>query len=109
MPSELAGKRDLLAGSLRAQGFAPLACDGTYFLTVDLAASGVACDDRSFCLAAVKEAGVAAIPVSAFYEEDPPTSIIRLAFCKQDEILLEGARRLARARDRIGARVARTA
>ena len=47
---------------------------GTYFLLVDLAKSGIAEDDHAFCLRAVKEAGVAAIPISAFYEADPPTA-----------------------------------
>jgi aspartate/methionine/tyrosine aminotransferase len=99
MPRDLAASRDRLADALRAEGFAPLISAGTYFLDVDLAASGVAEDDRNFCLRAVKEAGVAAIPVSAFYEENPVTSIIRLCFSKRDETLDEGARRLARARD----------
>ena len=99
MPEDLAASRDRLARALRAEGFAPLSSAGTYFLDVDLAASGVAEDDMSFCLRAVKEAGVAAIPVSAFYEEDPVTSIIRLCFSKRDETLDEAARRLALARD----------
>ena len=55
--------------------------------------------DRDFCLRAVKEAGVAAIPVSAFYETDPVTTIARLCFSKRDETLDEGVRRLAKARD----------
>ena len=62
-------------------------------------ASGVAEDDMDFCLRAVKEAGVAAIPVSAFYESDPVTSIARLCFAKANETLDEGVRRLAKARD----------
>jgi aspartate/methionine/tyrosine aminotransferase len=53
----------------------------------------------SFCLRAVKEAGVAAIPVSAFYEEDPVRSTVRLCFAKRGQTLEEGARRVARARD----------
>jgi aspartate/methionine/tyrosine aminotransferase len=99
MPVDLARSRDRLAAGLRAEGFAPLASQGTYFLTVDLAASGVAEDDMKFCLRAVKEAGVAAIPVSAFYEADPVTSIIRLCFSKRDDTLDEGVKRLAKARD----------
>ena len=53
----------------------------------------------AFCLRAVKTAGVAAIPVSSFYEEDPVTNIARLCFAKADATLEEGARRLAKARD----------
>jgi aspartate/methionine/tyrosine aminotransferase len=99
MPAALARSRDRLAGALAAEGFAVLPSAGTYFLTVDLAASGVSEADHAFCLRAVREAGVAAIPVSAFYEEAPVTSVIRLCFAKRDETLDEGARRLAKARD----------
>ena len=98
MPVDLAASRDRLGEALRREGFAVLPSQGTYFLTVDLAASGVAEDDMAFCLRAVKEAGVAAIPISAFYETDPVTSIIRLCFAKRDATLGEGAQRLAKAR-----------
>jgi N-succinyldiaminopimelate aminotransferase len=99
MPRALAASRDRLADALRREGFAVLDSQGTYFLNVDIAASGVCEDDMAFCLRAVNEAGVAAIPLSAFYEEAPATHIIRLCFAKRDETLDEGARRLAHARD----------
>ena len=83
---------------LRREGFTVLPCAGTYFLCVDLAASGIIEGDRDFCLRAVNQAGVAAIPVSAFYETDPVTNIIRLCFAKADETLDEGVARLAQAR-----------
>ena len=97
MPRAMSNSRDRLRGALRRHGFVVLDPEGTYFLTVDLAASGVEVDDRAFCLRAVQEFGVAAIPLSAFYEADPVTSIIRLCFAKTDETLDEGARRLAKA------------
>lgn len=99
MPADLAASRDHLSDALRREGFAPLPSQGTYFLNIDLIASGVAEDDMSFCLRSVKEAGVAAIPVSAFYETDPVSSITRLCFAKKGQTLEEGARRLAKARD----------
>ncbi len=99
MPAALARSRDRLTEGLRREGFAGLASQGTYFVNVDLAGSGVDEADRAFCLRAVKEAGVAAIPVSAFYEQEPVTSIMRLCFSKADETLDEGVRRLAKARD----------
>jgi N-succinyldiaminopimelate aminotransferase len=99
MPRRLAASRDRLVAALTREGFAVLPSAGTYFLNVDLAASGVAEDDMAFCLRSVKEAGVAAIPVSAFYEEAAVTNLIRLCFPKRDEVLDEGSRRLARARD----------
>ncbi len=99
MPAALARSRDRLTEGLRREGFAVLASQGTYFVNIDLAGSGVDEADRAFCLRAVKEAGVAAIPVSAFYEREPVTSIMRLCFSKADETLDEGVRRLAKARD----------
>ncbi len=98
MPRDLTRSRDRLAGALRDQGFAVLQSQGAYFLNVDLQASGVRESDADFCMRAVKEAGIAAIPLSAFYEADPVTTIIRLCFAKRDETLDEGARRLAKAR-----------
>ena len=43
-----------------------------------------------------EHAGVAAIPVSAFYEAQPPEGWIRFAFCKQDHVLDEACARLGR-------------
>jgi aspartate/methionine/tyrosine aminotransferase len=99
MPVDLARSRDVLSEALRVEGFVVLPSRGTYFLNIDLAASGVTEDDMNFGLRAVKEAGVAGIPVSAFYETEPVTTILRLCFAKKDETLKEGARRLAKARE----------
>ena len=99
MPAGLQRSRDRLAAGLTAEGFRVLASQGTYFLNVDLAASGVTEPDRAFALRAVKQAGVAAIPVSALYEADPVTSILRLCFSKADATLDAGIARLAKARD----------
>ena len=99
MRRDLQRSRDRLAAGLTREGFAVLPSSGTYFLTVDLPASGVREPDRAFCLRAVTAAGVAAIPVSALYEEDPVTTIVRLCFAKRDETLDAGVERLARARE----------
>jgi N-succinyldiaminopimelate aminotransferase len=99
MPGDLAASRDRLTSALRREGFAVLESQGTYFLDVDLAASGVTEPDRDFCFRAVRDAGVAAIPISAFYEDAPVTTLIRLCFAKRDATLDEGAKRLAKARE----------
>ena len=93
-----ARSRDRLAAGLTAEGFAVLPSQGTYFLLLDLKASGIEADDTTFAERAVKEAGVATIPVSAFYAEDPVRSVVRLCFSKKDETLDAGVERLARAR-----------
>ena len=99
MPRELQQSRDRLGAGLTREGFSVLPSQGTYFLNVDLTASGVTEGDRDFALRAVKEAGVAAIPVSALYEADHITHILRLCFSKADATLDLGIERLARARD----------
>jgi aspartate/methionine/tyrosine aminotransferase len=99
MPVSLARSRERLAEGLRREGFVVLPSEGTYFLNVDLAASGIEEDDASFCFRSVKEAGVAGIPVSAFYETDAVTNVLRLCFAKRDATLDAGVQGLARARD----------
>ena len=99
MPRALERSRDRLTDGLRREGFAVLPSAGTYFLNIDLHGSGVTEPDRDFCLRAVTEAGVAAIPVSAFYEADKVTSIARLCFSQGDETLDEGVKRMAKARE----------
>ena len=99
MPPGLERSRNRMAEGLRRAGFVVLPGEGTYFLCVDLTASGITEGDRDFCLRAVKQAGVAAIPVSAFYETEPVSHIVRLCFSKGDDTLDEGVRRLATARD----------
>lgn len=95
MRAENARSRDRLAAGLVAAGYAVLPSVATWFLSIDLAASGIALDDVTFCERAVREAGVAAIPMSAFYAEDAPPNVVRLCFAKRDETLDEAVCRLA--------------
>lgn len=90
--------RERLAAGLRAAGYALLPCAATWFLHVDLAASGIDLPDQAFCDRAVREAGVAAIPFSAFYAEAPETRFVRFCFTKPDTVLDEAVERLARFR-----------
>jgi aspartate/methionine/tyrosine aminotransferase len=90
--------RDRLAAGLRQTGYAVLPAAGAYFLSVDLAASGIAASDQDFALRAAKEAGIAVIPYSAFYAEPSPPPLIRLCFAKSDQTLDQGVERLAAAR-----------
>jgi N-succinyldiaminopimelate aminotransferase len=98
MRRDFAEARDGLVSGLREAGFVTLPAEGTYFVGVDLPASGIAVDDVTFCERAVREAGVAAIPLSAFYAEDPVTTVVRLCFAKKPETLAAGVERMAKAR-----------
>ncbi|MGB0695623.1 MAG: aminotransferase [Rhodospirillaceae bacterium] len=68
---DLAQRRDRLVQGLSALGFKPLTCQGTYFLSADFSALGFPGQDADFCRSLVQEAGVAAVPLSAFYEAAP--------------------------------------
>ena len=96
LASNLQAKRDLLGRGLENLGFGVLPSDGSYFVTADISAFGYAGDDAAFCRDITEHAGVAAIPLSAFYAADPPTHYIRFAFCKQEAVLQEALLRLER-------------
>jgi aspartate/methionine/tyrosine aminotransferase len=94
--------RDAFVGDLAQAGFATLPAQGSYFVSLDLTASGIAAGDVEFCERAVRECGVAGIPVSAFYAEDPVTSVVRLCFAKREETLAAGLAGLEKARALLG-------
>ena len=99
MRSRFARARDRMATGLQAAGYAVLPSASTYFMCVDLAASGIGLDDETFARRAVVEAGVAVVPLSPFAESDPPRTMIRLCFAKKDETIDAGVAALSRARE----------
>ena len=102
MRRDLCDARDRLVAGLRGAGYATLPAQGTYFVGIDLPGSGLEVDDMTFCERAVREAGVAAIPLSTFYAERPVTSVVRLCFAKRPATLAAGVERLAAARKLFG-------
>jgi N-succinyldiaminopimelate aminotransferase len=91
----LAAKRDLLAEGLGAAGFEVLHSAGTYFLTAD--ARSIGADDAvALCERLPYEAGVVAIPLSAFTAEpiDRTRPLVRFAFCKRQDVLEQAVERL---------------
>jgi len=94
----LHAKRDRLSEALTDIGFEVHDSAGTYFLCADPRPLGYA-DSTSFCAELPRLSGVAAIPMSAFCDSDPThvtpwNHLVRFAFCKRDETLDEGIRRL---------------
>jgi N-succinyldiaminopimelate aminotransferase len=90
--------RDRMTEGLRSAGFTVLDAAATYFLCVDLHASGIDMDDEAFALAAVEQAGVAVVALSAFAEQDPPRNLVRLCFGKKDETIDAGVAAMAKAK-----------
>lgn len=97
LASDLAAKRDRLSAGLTRLGFSVLQARGSYFVTADFSPLGFAGDDVAFCRHITQDAGVTAIPVSAFYEGEAPAHYARFAFCKREAVLDEAIGRLERA------------
>ena len=91
--------RDRMTQGLRAAGYVALEAASTYFLCVDLEASGISLDDERFAISAVEQAGVAVVPLSAFAEQDPPQHLVRLCFGKKDETIDAGVAAMAKAKE----------
>jgi N-succinyldiaminopimelate aminotransferase len=93
---QYAARRDRLLASLHAAGFEAWTPEGAYFICSEVTRFGFP-SDEAFCRWLTTEAGVAAIPLSAFYARTPVTpQVARFAFCKSDAVLDEAARRLER-------------
>lgn len=93
LADDLAAKRDRLADGLAAIGLPTLKADGSYFLIADISQLGLGSDVEAAQRMTV-EAGVATVPMSAFYQGDAPSHLLRFCFCKRDEVLDEAVLRL---------------
>ncbi len=90
-------KRDLFAALMAGSRFRLLPCHGTYFQLADFhALSDLGemddMDDMEFAHWLTIEKGVAAIPLSPFYQAPPAARIIRFCFAKQDSTLEQAAK-----------------
>lgn len=86
-------KRDLLTAALAGSRFRLLPSAGSFFLLADFRGFSAE-SDSALVQRLIREARVAAIPLSAFYGDGRDTGMIRLSFAKDDATLIEGARRL---------------
>jgi len=93
--AELQRKRNLLSSGLASIGFDVSVPEGTYFVTTDIRPLGFD-DGLDFCRRLPELAGVVAIPHQVFYDDlEAGRPLVRWAFCKQDDVLLEAIDRLS--------------
>jgi methionine aminotransferase len=95
LPAFYQRKRDLFREGLAATRFKLLPSAGSYFQCVDYSALSDL-SEAEFCRWLTTEVGVAAIPLSAFYEGGFEQRIVRFCFAKKDETLRAALQRLAR-------------
>lgn len=88
-------KRDAFRHALRNTPLRLLPCEGTYFQTVDYSALSDL-PELDFARWLTTHIGVAAIPLSGFYQRPQERRHVRFCFAKAEATLSEAAQRLAR-------------
>ncbi len=97
LPQFYQAKRDFFRSGLEGTRFKLLPTPGTYFQCVDYSKLNIPqakLSEADFCQWLTKEIGVAAIPVSAFYERPTESGVIRFCFAKQEQTLANALERL---------------
>ena len=93
LPDFYQAKRDLFNHHLETSRFELIPSAGTFFQLVRYDAIRDV-DDQEFVRWLTQDIGVAAIPMSVFYESPPDERYIRFCFCKEDATLIEAAGKL---------------
>jgi methionine aminotransferase len=89
------GKRDFFRRGLADTRFTLLPCEGTYFQLVDFSAIRDDLSEADFCEWLTRDHGVAAIPLSAFYDRLHDAKLVRFCFAKKETTLTNALDRLA--------------
>jgi methionine aminotransferase len=95
LPAFYQRKRDRFRAGLASTRLRLLPCEGTYFQGVDYSAVS-SMSEAEFSKWLTIELGVAAIPLSAFYDEPIEHGVVRFCFAKRDDTLDRALERLAR-------------
>ena len=95
LPAFYQAKRDLFCDLLQPSRFSFIRVTGTYFQLVDYSQIRPDLNDVDMAVWMTREHGVAAIPVSVFYQNPPQEQrLVRLCFAKREETLREAAEKL---------------
>lgn len=88
-------KRNYFRNLLKESRFELSPCEGTYFQVASYASISNE-NDVDFCKRLITDYGVAAIPISTFYENKKDHQLIRFCFAKDEITLAEAAKRLCK-------------
>ena len=94
LPAFYQRKRDLFLTAMAASGFRMTPSAGTFFQLAEYSQVS-SLDDMQMVAWLTKEIGVAAIPMSVFYQAPPPQRYVRFCFCKEDQTLRAAAAKLS--------------
>jgi methionine transaminase len=94
LPSFYQEKRDLLSTSMKESAYSEVESEGSFFTLFDYSNLSQE-NDQKFVRKLIEENKIASIPLSSFYHRPIENQYyIRLCFAKDEQTLLEGARRL---------------
>lgn len=93
LPDFYQRKRDFFRDQLQNSRFTLLPADGTYFQCVNYSRISNL-PEVEFAKWLTTEIGVAAIPVSAFYQQPTESGIVRFCFAKKEETLQDAIKQL---------------
>jgi methionine aminotransferase len=88
-------RRDYFLHLMKESRFSFHPSHGSYFVCADYRNISEETDDQ-FVQTITKEAGVALIPISAFYQQSKPSHTVRFCFSKKKETLEQAAERLCK-------------
>ena len=86
-------KRGFFMEQMKGTGFDPLPSYGSYFQLYSYKALSDE-SEKDFAIRLIKEAGVASIPVSAFYKAGNDNRVLRFCFAKKETTLIEATEKL---------------
>jgi methionine aminotransferase len=86
-------KRDFFHNLMANTKFKPIPSFGTYFQLYDYSALSDE-NDVDYAMRLTREAGVATIPISVFFNVPRQDKVLRFCFAKSESTLAEGAKRL---------------
>ena len=93
LPAFYQRKRDLFNTAMAGSRFRLTPSAGTFFQLAEYSAVSTL-DDRQMVEWLTKDVGVAAIPMSVFYQNPPAQRYVRFCFCKEDDTLRAAAAKL---------------
>jgi len=86
-------KRDYFLKLIAGSKFKPLSCSGSYFQLLDY--SKISNEkDTDYAIRLTRQAGVAAIPISVFYNVPVDNKVLRFCFAKENATLEQAAEKL---------------
>ncbi|WP_341303598.1 pyridoxal phosphate-dependent aminotransferase [Pseudomonas sp. TMP25] len=95
LPAFYQAKRDLFCDLLADSRFSFTRTAGSFFQLVDYSAIRPDLDDLAMAQWLTREQGVAAIPISVFYQQPPQSlRLLRFCFAKREETLRQAAAKL---------------